>query len=176
MLYNFIIYHEYFMNNTINYTTFSNLLPEIFAQIIEGDNERTYRSDQGSITIKLIDDQGDYLPKISHYGSWQHKDLCDKVRAFFKQVSFSTFYKLQDREEKELLKGVFQQILLGTNEQKHSYGDTDVFDIFLKKSGDGLVVTINKNNKTSNQNVVARIKELIAIQSLQNYFKLNPNI
>lgn len=163
------------MNNniiTVEYTAFIDLLPEIFTQIVEGEKERNYKSGDGTIIIKLANENGGYEPKIIHFGSWKHKDLCDKVRNFFKTVPFASLYNLKDNEEKALLKRVFNQILSGTIEETYPSEEKKVVQVKLQPHGYGFILIANK----SEDPIIARIRKFIDIKNLADYYKLDPKV
>lgn len=132
----------------IRYTKFPDLLPEIFAQIVDGiEEKRTYQSANGTIYITLVNGERKYAPVISHMGSLLQLYVSDDVRNFFKRVSLASYFNpVKGENERTLLKRVFAQIVTGKGLQEHPYNHSVNFKVTIeKKSKEGpLTFTIEK--------------------------------
>lgn len=123
-------------NNTIAYKEFSDLLPHIFSQIVDAVQEnRHYRSSIGSVYVTLSNGNGSYAPKIVHTGSLMHVDVGHKVRKFFNDTFFASYFETPKLPcERAILKSVFKQIISGTELQDHPYGLTTCLQVSIKKT------------------------------------------
>lgn len=104
------------------YHAFINFLPELFSQVVDGVPEKRYDTKPhiGHFTVKLLKSTpATFEPTIFSCGSLNLSYIADYARKFFTNVPLGDFYGVSTELERDALKAVFKQILMGVAKQEH---------------------------------------------------------